>query len=169
MNKRSFALLAVTLLLAACARGDSAGPSARNTDDSSPVAAKGTGEPPVVTPRDCRGLLGEFLAGLSQLDQLVTASGLQFEAYSRQVGDIRATYEQIETSNVQTDCLTAVQLPAERALNRYVEAHNIWNNCVTNGGTCNDAEVMPKLQAKWAEATSQIDAAETGLAALPDG
>jgi hypothetical protein len=168
MSKRLFGLLAIALLLGACARGDSGGTSPRKTDDSSPVASKRTEEPPVVVPRDCQGLLGEFLDGLSQLDQLVSASGLQFEAYSRQVGDIRATYEQIETSNVETPCLTAVQLPAERALNRYVEAYNIWNNCVGNGETCNRSEVTPKLEAKWAEANLQLDAAQTGLAALPD-
>jgi hypothetical protein len=114
-------------------------------------------------------LLADFLTALTQLDSLVSAgqsAGLQFEAYAGQVGDIRVTYERIETSSVESDCLTAVQLPAERALNRYVEAYNIWNNCLGNG--CTDAEVMPKLEAKWAEATSQIDAAEIGLATLPD-
>jgi hypothetical protein len=129
--------------------------------------AQPTEEPPPV-PQNCRGLLGDFLDGLTQLDTLVTATGLQFETYSQEVGNIRSTYERIETSSVRTDCLTAVQLPAERALFRYVEAYTIWNNCMGNGG-CVDAEVMPKLQAKWAEATSHIDAAETGLAALPDG
>jgi hypothetical protein len=170
MIKRIHALLALALLVGACARGETVGPSPRKTDDSSPVAAKQTVEPPVVVPRDCRGLLGDFLTGLTQLDSLVSAgqsAGLQFEAYAGQVGDIRVTYERIETSSVESDCLTAVQLPAERALNRYVEAYNIWSNCLGNG--CTDAEVMPKLEAKWAEATTQIDAAETGLATLPDG
>lgn len=171
MIKQIHALLAVALLVGACARGESPGNrSPLKPDDSSPVASKQTVEPPVAVPRDCQGLLGDFLTALTQLDSLVSvgqSAGLQFEAYSQQVGDVRVTYERIETSSVESDCLTAVQLPAERALNRYVEAYNIWNNCVGNGA-CQDAEVMPKLQAKWAEATSQIDAAETGLATLPD-
>jgi hypothetical protein len=167
MTNRFLALLAVGLLLGACARGETPGQQpGQKHQDSTPLASKQTNEPPVVA-RDCHALLGDFLSALTELDTRV-AAGLEFEAYSQQVGDVRVTYERIETSSVETDCLTAVALPAERALNRYVEAHTIWNNCVTNGA-CTEAEVMPKLQAKWAEATSHIDAAEIGLAALPGG
>jgi hypothetical protein len=168
MKKRFPALLAVALLTAACARGETATPQpGKEPDRISPVATKQTEEPPVVS-HDCQSLLGDFLDALTELDSLVT-SGLAFEAYSQRVGDIRVTYERIETSSVGSDCLTSVQLPAERALNRYVEAYNIWNNCVGNGPSCTEADVMTKLEAKWAEATSHIDAAETGLATLPSG
>jgi hypothetical protein len=34
---------------------------------------------------------------------------------------------------------------------------------------CTEADVMTKLEAKWTEATSHIDSAETGLATLPSG
>jgi hypothetical protein len=169
MKMRISALLAVALVMGACARGeDTNQQSGTKPDRSSPVASQQTEEPPPVVGTDCRSLLGDFLASLADLDSKV-AGGLRFEAYSQQVGSIRVTYERIETSSVGSDCLTAVQLPAERALNRYVEAYNIWNNCVGNGAACTEAEVMAKLQAKWAEATSQIDAAETALATLPSG
>ena len=167
---RISALLAVALLLLiACARReDTSQQPGTKPDGTSPVASKQTEEPPPVVATDCHSLLGDFLAALTELDTQVSA-GLQFEDYGQQVGDIRVTFERIETSYVESDCLTAVQLPAERALNRYVEAYNIWNNCVGNGASCAEADVMPKLEAKWAEATSQIDAAETGLATLPGG
>jgi hypothetical protein len=165
MKKRFPALLAVALLVAACARGGTATPQpGKKPDRTSPVASKQTEAPPVVS-RDCQSLLGDFLDALTELDSLVSA-GLAFEAYGQQVGDIRVTYERIETSSVGSACLMAVQLPAERALNRYVEAYNIWNNCVGDGA-CTEADVMSKLEAKWAEATSNIDAAETGLTTLP--
>jgi hypothetical protein len=169
MKMRIFALLAVALLLLACARGEGASQQpGTKPDRSSPVASKQTEEPPPIVATDCHSLLGDFLAALTQLDSRVSA-GLQFEDYGQQVAGIRVTFERIETSSVESDCLTTVQLPAERALNRYVEAYNIWNNCVGNGASCAKAEVMPKLEAKWAEATSQIDVAETGLKALPGG
>lgn len=166
MKKRFPALLAVALLAGACARGEATPQPGKKPDRTSPVAAKQTEEPPVLS-HDCQSLLGDFLDALTELDSLVT-SGLAFEAYSQRVGDIRVTYERIETSSVGSDCLTSVQLPAERALNRYVEAYNIWNNCVGDGA-CTEADVMSKLEAKWAEATSNIDAAETGLETLPRG
>jgi hypothetical protein len=170
MKKRFPAVLAVALLVGACARGGTATPQpGKEPDRTSPVASKQTEEPPVVS-RDCQSLLGDFLEALTELDSLVAAggsAGLAFEAYGQQVGDIRVTFERIETSSVGSDCLMAVQLPAERALNRYVEAYNIWNNCVGNGPSCTEADVMSKLEAKWAEATSQIDAAEIGLSTLP--
>lgn len=167
MRNRFHALLAVALLVGACARGETAvNRTSGNPDGTSPVATKQTAEPPIVA-RDCHSLLGDFLNALTELDSRVSA-GLAFEDYSQQVGDIRVTYERIETARVESTCLTAVALPAERALNRYVEAYTIWNNCVGNGA-CAEAEVMPKLEAKWAEATSNIDAAETGLEELPGG
>ena len=169
MKMRIFALLGVALILPmACARRDDTPQAGTKPDGTSPVASKQTQEPPPIVATDCHSLLGDFLAALTELDTQVSA-GLQFEDYGQQVGDIRVTFERIETSYVESDCLTAVQLPAERALNRYVEAYNIWNNCVGNGASCAEADVMPKLEAKWAEATSQIDAAETGLATLPGG
>jgi hypothetical protein len=164
MKKRISALLAMALLIGACARGST--PPADKPDQTSPVASKQTDEPPQVVAADCQSLLGDFLTALTELDSKV-AAGLPFENYGQQVGDIRVTYERIETSSVGSDCLMAVQLPAERAFNRYVEAYNIWNNCVGNGTECTEAEVMSKLEAKWAEATSQIDAAEAALATLP--
>ena len=165
MTKRFLALLAVTLLLGACSRAETA---AQGPGGSSPVATKQTEEPPPIVARDCHALLGDFLQALTELDSRVSA-GLAFEDYSQQVGNIRVTYERIETASVESDCLTSVALPAERALNRYVEAYTIWNNCVGNGASCTEPDVMPKLEAKWAEATSHIDAAETGLATLPGG
>jgi hypothetical protein len=169
MKMRIPALLAVALLLVvACASRDDTQQPGSKPDRTTPVASKQTEEPPPIVATDCHSLLRDFLAALTELDTQVSA-GLQFEDYGQQVGDIRVTFERIETSHVESDCLSAVQLPAERALNRYVEAYNIWNNCVGNGASCAEADVMPKLEAKWAEATSQIDAAETGLATLPGG
>jgi exonuclease VII small subunit len=58
-----------------------------------------------------------------------------------------------------------VALPAERALNRYVEADNIWKNC-EDELNCAEEQIMPKLRSKWRQATTHLDEAGSGLAAL---
>lgn len=151
------------LLLVACSGSAALNPSDRK-DGTSPVASKQTEEPPVLD-RGCQALLGDFLNALTDLNSRVSG-GLAFEEYNQQVGNIRVTYERIHTASVDPECTSAVALPAERALNRYVEAVNIWNNCRGDGG-CTDDHVKPQLQAKWIEAASHIDVAEAALATLP--
>jgi hypothetical protein len=163
MRKPVPLLLAMGLLLGACSGGAALNPPDRK-DGTSPVASKQTEEPPVVG-QGCQALMADFLSALTDLNSRVSG-GLAFEEYNQQVVNIRITYERIHTASVDPACTSAVALPAERALNRYVEAVNIWNNCRGDGG-CTDDQVQPQLQAKWIEAASHIDAAETGLATLP--
>jgi hypothetical protein len=164
MRKPVPLLLAMSLLLGACSGSAALNPPDKKRDGTSPVASKQTEEPPIVD-RACQALMADFLNALTDLNSQVSG-GLAFEEYIQQVGNIRVTYERIHTASVDPACTSAVALPAERALNRYVEAVNIWNNCRGDGG-CTDDHVKPQLQAKWIEAASHIDAAETGLDTLP--
>jgi hypothetical protein len=58
--------------------------------------------------------------------------------------------------------LQQVGLPAERALNLYVQAGNTWNNCIGNLD-CSLDDIEPQLQRRWAAASRKLADAEQGL------
>ena len=62
-------------------------------------------------------------------------------------------------------CLGAVGTPAEKTLNRYIEAANDWGGCVSELG-CGSAEIEPVLQRRWRVASHFLSEAEDGLRQL---
>lgn len=53
-------------------------------------------------------------------------------------------------------------IPLEEALNAYIEAYNVWNDCIGDVDCDNDS-IDPELQEQWAEATERIDDARDAL------
>jgi hypothetical protein len=111
---------------------------------------------------ECEDALGPFLDELSELDSRLGV-GMQFSEYLQAVGDVRVEYDQIAFGDIEADCLAKVGVPAEKALNLYAQASNLWNHCIQSFACNFNQDLEPKLQQKWALATLKISEAETGL------
>jgi hypothetical protein len=102
-----------------------------------------------------------FVDELQELDSRLDV-GLTFAAYGEKVGDASVAYDRIPFKKLDFDCTLEVGVPAEKALNLYIEANNIWNDCVSDIYCSNDS-ITPKLQRKWAQATRKIRQARSAL------
>lgn len=90
--------------------------------------------------------------------------GLSYDEYTDKVGDLKVAYDQVDFDSAdadQLDCLTAVGLPAEQALNQYTRAASAWSKCFDDVDCSNDS-VKPTWQRHWAQATRKTNAAKDG-------
>lgn len=161
-NRFGFVLatLLVAVVLAACGGEVVPVASDRERTASASVAASRT-EPPDVVPIDCPAEMETLVDALQELDSRLTV-GLSFQDYSDRVGDVQVAYDQLDVDDLGLDCLEDVGVQAEKALIAYVDAYNIWNDCISDVDCINDS-ITPDLQAKWAEATEFIEEARDGL------
>jgi hypothetical protein len=116
---------------------------------------------------ECEAQFRDLLDELAELDSRL-AVGVQFDDYLDLVGDARVAYDAIPFDDLAQDCVVEVGLPAEKALNLYVKASNLWNNCVGNFNCDFDKDLEPKLQERWAEASVKLDDAQEGLDELAE-
>lgn len=148
-------LLSLALALPAC--GDERAESADRTV-SPPGAARAQAP---VTNSPCRSQLGDFLTSMDALrDRL--AVGLNYEDYLREVRALEDVYGRIPVDHLAIGCLTAAGSPGERALNRYLDAANIWGDCLASA-SCETESLETTLQRKWALASDLLSSAQQGL------
>lgn len=112
----------------------------------------------------CEGQLGDLLDELEELDSRLGV-GVDYDEYGNLVGDARVEYDQISFRQLEPPCVTSVGIPAEDALNSYADAGDAWNDCFGDLD-CSNNEVRPELQDHWADATSEIEQAQSGLREL---
>ena len=109
---------------------------------------------PAIVPLNCPETVTSFVDSLRDLDSRLGV-GLNFAAYSEKVGDAKVVYDRINVSAISAGCLQQVAVPAESALNEYIDAYNTWNDCITNIDCANDS-ITPGLQSHWADAADLI-------------
>ena len=148
---RSIGTLVIATLLASCGGGALVPTSAANSSAPASTTARPTPIPEAVS---CPDPVVTFVEALEELDSRLTI-GLNFTDYSERVGDARVAYDRIDVADLDEACLDQVAVPAEDALNAYVNAYTIWNDCISDADCDNDS-ITPELQAKWAEATELI-------------
>lgn len=160
------ALLAATVL-AGCGGGGSrsTGGGAITSRPATPTAhhpsardAKAANPSPA---GPCQTQLGGFVASMDSLRRRL-AVGVTYDQYVAEVRGIRSTYRKIPIDQVELGCLDSVGTPAEKALNRYIEAADRWGECVSEAG-CSSAAVEPVLQRHWRVASHILSAADEGL------
>jgi hypothetical protein len=162
-------LLGLVLILPGC--GDEQTATAGG-ESPAPRPAKATGAAkrgaPAASTRSaakrCGHLLGEFLDSLESLNNAL-AVGLSYDGYLSAVNGVRSTYSSVEADRLPIACLARVASPAEQALNTYIDAANTWGDCLATSG-CDSAEVEPRLQRNWAQASHSLLSAQSGLRAL---
>jgi hypothetical protein len=113
---------------------------------------------------ECQQQTGGLQSSLEELDSRLTV-GLAYDEYSTQVGDAQVAYDRVPIARLEQDCLFEVGVHLENAMNAYVKADNVWNDCIVDFG-CDVDSIKPELQLRWAEATREIDKAKAGLAAI---
>jgi hypothetical protein len=117
-------------------------------------------EVPVGGASPCQGKLDGFLDSLDTLRGQL-AVGLSYEAYVDEVRRIRKRYDGLPVDRLTIDCLIAVGTPSEKALDGYIEAVNLWGECLADV-SCPAGSVEPKLQHKWQVASHWLSEAHLG-------
>jgi hypothetical protein len=119
----------------------------------------------------CGARMGEMLSQMSDLGSRLDV-GLTYSQYSSALGDIKIAYDHASEAGGADagalDCLTAVGLPAEEALNQYMKASSKWSDCIDDY-SCSTDSIQPALQSRWTSAQTKIESAKSGLADMKDG
>ena len=148
-------VLSLALVLTAC--GD------EPTSDSGQATAPGKAEPIARSSADarCRAQLRPFLDSMDALREDL-AVGLSYEDYLDELREARKAYSRIRADRLPVGCLLVAAGAAERALNRYIDAANVWGDCLSTA-VCETEAIEPKLQRRWALASDLLTSARSGL------
>jgi hypothetical protein len=150
-------LLAVTLALLVAGCGDeSTGAAEGPTTPQTSPTTNTTSEGGTTRATGCSKHLAAFVNSLDALRRQL-AVGLSYEQYVARVKSLRASYKRIPVQRLTFDCL-AIGTPAEKALNKHIDAANSWGECLADA-TCTTATIEPVLQRKWRIASHFISAA----------
>jgi hypothetical protein len=161
---RSSLTLAVSCVESPGGDGSSPSPTSSPTPSPEDTAAEEALAEAQALQAECEAALGGLLDTLHEIDSRLGV-GIQVEDYTQRVGDARVEYDQVPFRQTDQDCVLEVGVPAEDAINLYIQAGNIWNNCIQNFG-CSLDEVEPKMQRKWSQATRELREADQALRAL---
>jgi hypothetical protein len=92
--------------------------------------------------------------------------GVSYREYIGELKAVRVSYDELPVDRLAAVCLTGAAAPAERSLNKYLEAANVWGDCVEVPG-CQSASIEAELQRKWRQGADLLVSAER--AARPPG
>ena len=109
-------------------------------------------KPRVADPGSCG--LGSFVGALDTLEKRL-AAGLSYEQYYEEVSGARDAYEKVDIEKEDLACLNAAGAPAESALDRYIEAANVWRECRADP-SCGTYTIEPRLQRDWRVASHYL-------------
>lgn len=109
----------------------------------------------------CERKVGDLLAELEDLESRLGGVGVNYEEYGRRVGDVSAAYGQVPARSLEGDCLD-VGIAAENAVNSYIKAGNVWNDCFDDIN-CDLDSIDPELQNHWNDASDSLDRANDRL------
>lgn len=153
--RRLLLAVVVVLLLAGCGAGS---PSAADQAKSDQ--------------RSCAKLTASARTAMAALNSRLDV-GLVYADYSVRVGDVKVAYDKIEQRRSQAkddgakdpaasiDCINKVIVPLEAAMGAYTQAASKWNSC-NQSSYCS----TPDLQGLWTTASTKLERARTGLAAV---
>lgn len=148
-------LLGLALILPGC--GGQAAPAA----GTGTAPARGVEPAASAVTRACRTQLHGLLDSMDELRGKL-AVGLSYGVYLHQVKAVQAAYDGVQVDRLGLGCLVKSGTPAERALNLYLAAANTWGECLTSA-SCDSESVEPKLQRRWALASTRLSSAQRGL------
>jgi hypothetical protein len=159
---RTAPLVILALVLASCGSGSSTTSETTVSEESvksketapataKPVKRDTSGEP-------CDARLGDFVDRMNDLRQSLLA-GLSYDEYVVRVRAIRDAYEAVPVDKLGASCVSGPAAEAEDAFNQYLRAANAWGECAATAG-CAASEVEGKLQRRWKQASTKLDAAE---------
>lgn len=104
-------------------------------------------------------------SAVEELDSRLSV-GLSYSDYATEVADVRVAYDQTDFDALEDiECMQGVGLPLERALNQFVRAANVWDECFEDI-YCETDSVDPELQTHWSKASRLAGKADSGLDAM---
>lgn len=150
-------LLGVALALIASGCGEESS-AARERGGAQRPRAQGSADHPAegTATAGCPRRLDAFVDSLDALRRQL-AVGLAYADYVSRVRNLRASYEKIPIDRLTFDCL-ATGRPAERALNKHIDAANAWGECLADAA-CTTETIEPVLQRKWRIASRHLSEA----------
>lgn len=159
-------LLALALILPDCGdeqtsaagAGRSVARAAKKTTADGSAATNEAAASDPATAKRCRRSVGDFLDSMESLSNSL-AVGLSYDAYLSAVNHVRSTYAPIDADRLSLLCLVRVASPAEQAFNTYIEAANVWGDCLATT-SCDSGSIEPRLQGEWREASSLLSEAQ---------
>jgi hypothetical protein len=151
------ALLSLALILPGC--GDKGTATAGGGEESTNVTRTKASAP--AASKRCGVQLGDFLDSSESLGNTL-AVGLDYEQYLGSVNRVRAGYADIPAKRLGLVCLGRVATPAEQSLNLYIDAANLWGNCLASTSCAADS-IEARLQREWEGAAELISQARNGL------
>jgi len=102
----------------------------------------------------CSYQLRGLVNALTEIDGRLN-SGINLPTYSAYLGNAEAAYSKVPWGRTYGSCLTYVGLPAQRALNYYGYASNIW--------MCWSNQCYQARQRDWANASANVARAVNAL------
>ncbi len=149
-------LLSLSLALTACGGESTSGPRQATAAPSGagPVARSSANA-------RCRGQLQPFLGSMDALREDL-AVGLSYVGYLDELREAREAYGRIRADRLPVGCLLVAAGAGERALNRYIDAANVWGDCLATAA-CETEAIEPGLQRRWALASDLLTSAQSGL------
>jgi hypothetical protein len=121
---------------------------------------------------ECRKIAGKLDTRLTELDSRLSV-GLPFADYSRAVGSAKVAYDKLlrdakAHGGVSEACINKVGIPLEKALNAYMKAHQVWDDCLATYSCSFDkgSPALEKAQVSWAKASRLISRADDALVDL---
>jgi hypothetical protein len=164
---------AVLLLLAvagaavavALAVGGSSGKKAAATTNTVDTQAIQARREALAKYTKCKTSTQPLMDKLHELDSRLSV-GLNYDEYTNKLGDVQVAYDEVTPAmGGQVECLTGVGIPAEAAFNQFAKASDEWGNCFDDIN-CSNEQVRPSLRRHWSKASTAIDQADSGLAAI---
>jgi hypothetical protein len=161
-------LLSLALILPGCGDKETATGDGKE-DTSAPAAtpspARGGVRASKLTrsaaTKRCGAELGDFLDSIESLGNTL-AVGLDYEQYLGSVNRVRASYLSVAVDRLGIVCLSRVASPAEHGLNVYIDAANLWGNCLANT-SCDPSSIEATLQREWEESSALLSRARRAL------
>jgi len=121
---------------------------------------------------ECRKVAGTLDDRLSELNSRLSV-GVPFAEYGKAVGSAKVAYDKFirdakAQGGVSDACINKVGIPLESALNAYIRAYQVWNDCIDEYSCSFDkgSPALKKAQASWAKAARLMSRADNGLAGL---
>jgi hypothetical protein len=159
-------LLSLALILPGCGdkatgggKGDTSAPAAKPSPAKGGVSASKPTRSAAA--KRCGAELGDFLDSIESLGNTL-AVGLDYEQYLNSVNRVRASYSSVAVDRLEIVCLSRVASPAEQGLNLYIDAANLWGNCLANT-SCDPSSIEARLQREWEESSELLSRARNAL------
>jgi hypothetical protein len=150
------ALLGMVAILAACGNESTAGLDGITVTQNAVESATDS-----TNSHRCRSQLRPFLSSMDALRKNLVV-GLTYEGYLDELREVKGAYDPIRVGRLAVGCLLVAAGPGERALNRYIDAANIWGDCLATAA-CETESIEPKLRRRWTLASDLLSSAQSGL------